>query len=137
MKLNELLKREVNKSYDELLYIAKCAMVDLLPLCKALDAENGGVVMLLNVILTAVASDGKLSSLETKFVADLIGIDKDKLMKMLGSAIKPEAMDLTDKFADSLNQDGKASVVALIVAVIACDGRVTPEENAFLRKVIS
>jgi uncharacterized tellurite resistance protein B-like protein len=137
MKLNQLLQEYVNKSYSELLDLAESAMVVVYPYCRQVDKKYNGAFMLSNVLMVCIAADGKISSQEFRFIADLTGMPSETLIELAKSLSDEQSIQLVDKFADALNSEAKAAMTALIVAVLCCDGRVTSEENKFLRKIIA
>ena len=135
MGLRDTLQSLVNKDYDELIVLAKMAMVDVLPYCKKVDEENEGIVMLTSILMAAVATDGKLSGLESKFIGELTGLDSDKILA-LASSSPAKTAELVDRFADVLSAEGKASVCMLVATVMACDERISAEENAYIQKIL-
>ena len=138
MKINELLQTYVNKSYEELLSIAKAALVEVKPYCQAMDTKNNGVMMLLTILMSSVASDGKFSERELQFIGDLTGLSRQNILTVLEVCMSdPTAALLTDAFADKQDANGKAAVCSLVLCVIACDGRITVEENSFIRAIMA
>ena len=136
MDYNTLLQTFVNKPYDELVTLAKQAVVNVLPACKMVDEENNGIGMLTAILLSAVAADGKLTRLEAQFLSEITGLDAagiDKLTDMYSSKM----VDLTDLLADKGGNELKAHICMLIVCLAACDESITREENAFIRQIMA
>lgn len=135
MTLNGILKQIVNLSYEELLSQAKKAKDKIFPYCKALDKNSDGSVLFATIVIVCVAVDGKLTTLETKFVGDLIGFSEKNILDVI-KALPDSATDMVDQIADALDTEAKASFCTLVATVLACDERVVPVENWFLRKII-
>ena len=131
----EILQRYVDLDYDELLFIGKKALTNLMPACVKADPENRGELMIMSIILAAVGADGKLSQKERRFVCDLLDIDADAFNKY-SEAFSCKMRDITDLFADSLSPAIKGDTVTLVVCVVACDERISREETEFIRKIM-
>lgn len=136
MDYNALMQEFVNKDYDELLALAKEAMVRVMPVCKAVDEEHEGMAMLTAILLSAVAADGKLSGLEAKFLCDLTGLDADGVDK-LTDLYTGKMVDVTDMLADNCSNEMKANILVLITCLAACDETISREENAFIKKIMA
>lgn len=136
MKINEIFQKYVNKSYDELMELAQKAMAAIFPYCQQVDKEYDGAFMLANILLACVSSDGKVNDQECKFIAELTGISIQNVLGLVAGLSSEKVFKLTDAFADALDVDAKAAMAALIVTVLACDQRVTVEENKFLRRIL-
>ena len=133
---NEILQKFVNTDYATLVNIAKGAINDLLPVCKAVDPENDGFLMLSSIILSAIGSDGKLTYKEKCFLKDCLGFDDELIDKYIGLYdSKMEA--LVDKFTDDISTDVGATTLTLVTAIAACDETITREESAFIHKLLS
>ena len=135
MSLHDTLQSLVNKSYNELFVLAKMAMAKVLPYCKEMDAETDGRGLLTGILMAAVASDGTLSARESRFIGELTGMSGGEIRAFVVAdpALTAETVDC---FADLLDAEGKAAVCMLVAAVMACDERISTEENAYLRKIL-
>ena len=132
---NELMQKYVNADYSTLVSLAKKAMVNLIPVCKKVDTDNDGFMMLTSIVLSAIGADGKLSALEAKFLRDVMGLDDatiDKYIKMYNSKMPA----LVDHFVDTLGGDIKADTLVLVTCIAACDETISREECAFIRKLM-
>ncbi len=133
--LTDILQKYVNTDYDTLVEVAQKALTELLPACKEVDPDNDGFLMVSGIILSAMAADDILTSLERKFVCDVLGITNetfDKFLKLYNDGLS----ELVDKFADTLDGDVKANTLTLVACVAACDEKITLEESAFIRKIL-
>ena len=134
-KINEILQSYINLEYSELVTVARNALKRLLPVARTLDAENDGMFLLSGVVLSAVAADGELSTKEAIFLCEVLGIPVEKLEQFV-RLYEVEMSRLTDSFADALDCETKSDVLCLVIAVAACDNKISWEENAFIRKII-
>ena len=133
---NELMQQLVNEDYDTLVALAQKAMVNLLPTCKKVDADNDGFLMLSSLVLSAIGADGTLTSLERTFLGDVMGLsdeDISKYIKMYNSRMA----ELADHFADNLGSDVKAHAIMLITCICACDEKISKDETAFIKKLFA
>ena len=135
MGFNELMQELVNKDYDELLSLAKTAVGHLLPVCKIVDEENNGLAMLTAILLSAVASDGKLTAMESKFLSDLTGLDADGVDKLTDLYCDKTA-DVTDHLADLSTTKFKSHIIMLAACLASCDKNISREETEFIRKIM-
>lgn len=134
-KFKDILQRYVDLDYDELLFIGKKALVNLMPACVKSDPRNRGELMIMSIILAAVGADGKLSPKERRFVCDLLEIDTDTFNKY-SDAFSRKMKNITDLFADSLSPAVKGDTITLIVCVVACDERISREETEFIKRIM-
>ncbi len=136
MSFNEMLQDFVNKDRDELVYIAKRAMGELLPYCKKVDPDNEGFFMLTSIILTAIGADGTLTVKEREFMREVLEQDDETISRFI--KIYDKAMfETVDKFADALGDDVKAHVLMLVISIASADETICKEETAFIRKIFA
>ena len=133
--LTDILQKYVNADYDTLVEVAQKALTELLPACREVDPDNDGFLMVSGIILSAMAADDVLTSLEKKFVCDVLGIGDETFQKFL-DLYNDGLADLVDKFADTLEGDVKTNTLTLVACVAACDEKITLEESAFIRKIL-
>ncbi len=132
---NETLQAYVNLEYEELLVIAQKALINVLPACKVVDEKNDGLLMATSIILSAIAADGVLTSKEKQFLADALGLSDEAIAGMI-SMFDSSMIELVDKFADNLPANVKADTLTLVIAVAACDEKISREETALIRKIL-
>ena len=65
---NELMQKMVNTDYEDLVGLARQAVANLMPHCKAVDTEYDGFFMLTALILSSIGADGVLTGLEKKML---------------------------------------------------------------------
>ena len=135
-QLNELLKEAVDLGYDKLFKAADLALDAVLPACEAFDPDDEGAFLLAAVILSAIGADGVLSAKERTFMKELLDLD-DETVDSVIDMYDIRLADIADRFADSMDEDVKAHVASFIIAILACDGNVSREENLFIRKIIN
>ncbi len=135
-KFSEMLQNFVNKDYDELLELANRAFADVYPACKEYgEGDDGGVVVMVSVLLSAIGADGTLTALEKKFLMDFLNADEaavDGYIKMYDSRMA----GIADGFVDAMSSDVKASTAILILCIMSIDEKISREETAFLRKIL-
>ena len=132
----EILQNYVNSDYDTLIGLAKQALVDLLPACKAVDAEHDGFLIITSMILSAIGADGVLTGLEKKFLSDVLGQDEATIQKFIG-LYSSKMAELVDKFADASSAEIKSKILVLVTAVAAVDEKISHQETALLRKILA
>ncbi len=131
----ETLQKYVNLNYDELVFVGKRALTNLMPACVKADPENRGELMIMSIILSAVGADSTLSKKEKKFVCDILEIDEDTF-KLYSDKYSTKMKDVTDLFADSLSPTVKGDALTLVVAVASCDEKISHEETAFIKRIL-
>lgn len=132
---NELLQKYVNADYEVLVSLAKGSAAKILPICKKIDDEHDGMLLLSAILLSAVAADGTFSDKEKQFISDVFGLSGDTVSALVKIYTGKE-YDLVDKFADSLNSELKVEVINLVATVAACDETITRSESAFISNLI-
>ena len=133
---NEIMQKFVNEDYDTLLSFAKTSLGKVLPACQAVDEEHEGMFMLTSIILSAIGADGTLTTIERRFLKDLLGLDDDAVSKMIGM-YDSRMVELTDKFADGMPSEIKTDTLMLVTAIAACDEKISSEESAFIRRLMA
>ncbi len=136
MDFNELLQGFVNKERDELVYIAKRAIGELLPTCKKVDPEHEGYYMMTSIVLTAIGADGTLTQKEREFLREVLEQDDETISQFI-KIYNKGMFDLVDNFADKLGADIKAHVLMLVLSVVSCDETISREETAFVKKLLA
>ena len=132
---DETMQKMVNRSYDELVGMAKRAMAELTGPCREMDPKTDGSLMMISIILTAIGADGKLTALERRMLGDILDMTDEQIsgfIKMYDS----DMVELVDKFADVAGIDVKAAVMILVSAIAAVDETINHEENAFIRRIL-
>ena len=134
-KFSDTLQSIVNEDYSTLVKLSKSAISDLIPVCKKLDSDNNGAMVLSAILLAAIGADGKLSALEQRFLGDILDMTPSQIDKYTDLySGKEEA--LVEKLADVLNADLTASLVMLIACICAVDETITRDETAFIAKLL-
>ncbi len=131
----ELLQHYVNLDYEDLLATAKKAIVELLPVCKEVDKDNDGFMMLTSIMLTAIGADGVLTNLERTFLKDALNVDDDTVSKFI-KLYDSRMVELVDQFADKISQEVKVNVLTLVLCIASVDEKISREETAILRKLL-
>ena len=131
---NELMQKYVNTDYPVLVDLAKEAVKRLMPHCKAVDPQHDGNYMLASLILSAIGADGVLTALESKMLADVMGLSKEEIQKLIGMYDK-KMPELANHFADNMGEDTKADAIMLITTIASVDEKICKEETNFIRKL--
>lgn len=133
---NELMQKYVNEDYSTLVAFSQKALANLIPVCKKVDPDNDGFMMVSSLVLSAIGADGTLTALERKFLGDVLGLSDENISKYI-KMYNSRMADLVDHFADSLTTDIKADTAMLIICICACDEKISREETAFIRKLLA
>lgn len=136
MDFNELLQSFVNKDRDELVYIAKRAIGELLPICKKADPKNNGYNLMAAIVLTAIGADGTLTQKERAFLREVLEQDDEMVSRFIATYDKG-MFEIVDAFADNLDRDGKSHVLMLVLSVVSSDEKISKEETTFIRKLLA
>lgn len=132
---NDMLQKYVDLEYNELVDRAKAVLPDVLTACKVIDTENDGLFLLTSVLLSAVGADKVLSATERQFLHDAIFLDDEGIDK-LAAMYDRRMIELADDFVDAMPDGIMTKITVLMLCLLACDGTITVEENAFIRKII-
>lgn len=133
---NELMQKYVNEDYDTLVTVAQKALSNLIPVCKKVDPDNEGFMMISSLILSAIGADGTLTALERKFLGDVMGLSDENISKYI-KMYSSKMADLADHFADNMSTEVKADAAMLIISICACDEKISRDETAFIRKLLA
>ncbi len=133
---NELMQKYVNTDYEVLVDLAKEAVRRLMPYCQKVDPDHNGNYMLASLILSAIGADGVLTTLESKMLSDVMGLNTDEIKKLI-SMFDNRMADLADHFADNMGEDTKADTLMLITTIASVDEKISKEETAFIKKLMA
>lgn len=137
-KYNQLLKDYVNTSYNDLLRIAENSMLKIMPAFNSIAKDGNGASLILPFICTALASDGKFTELEYKFVKQLINsnLSYDQFKNVVQQYYSAEWLEAIDKLYDALPTNLKGDLLSFCLCFVAVDETITREENAFIAKLL-
>ncbi|MBP3371093.1 MAG: hypothetical protein J6L88_01045 [Clostridia bacterium] len=133
--LNDILQKIVNQDYPDLVKLAKTSAANLLPVCKQVDPDNKGALMLSAIMLAAIGADGKLTALEQRFLGDVLDMSPSQIDRYTDLYTGNEE-ELVDKLADAVNSSLKADIVMLVASICAIDETISRDETALIRKLI-
>lgn len=136
MELKELLVEYVNKSYEELLEMAKYAIGKTYELLADMDQENV-TKMLIFFLAASLGSDGQLTALERKFVAELLNADPNGLDQLMEGGRSPEVLQLVDNLFDSAPQELKPVLLMYVTAFVCVDESVNRGEFEFVQRLLA
>ncbi len=110
--------------------------------CKKRDAfydefaptDLNKVTVIVSIILAAFDADGVISDTERKFAADVLGITVKNVNEFVDQ-YDSEKAELVDNIADSADVDTFAAVATLACAAAACDGKINPSEEAYIKNL--
>lgn len=136
MELKDLLVEYVNKSYEELLEMAKYAIGKTYELLADMDQENV-TRMLIFFLAASLGSDGQLTALERKFVAELLNADPNGLDQLMEGGRSPEVVQLVDNLFDSAPQELKPVLLMYVTAFVCVDESVNRGEFEFVQRLLA
>ena len=137
-KFNQLLQDLVNKPYEELLELAKMATAKAMDFFAQFDKEHNGAEMVLPVIFTILASDGKFTALEYQFLKDLVGdVNFDNAKNNIQSFYSDEWETAVDELIDACSKDMKSNLLLLVTCVAAVDETITVDEQRYIAKLLA
>lgn len=132
-KIGEIFQSYVNLDQKSLIEIAAESIPKFLPVLKQVDAEHGGNVCLAMMISCAFGADGKLTEKESAFLR-AVKLDVDLIKTILNT---DGAYTIIDNLVDSMNTEEKAAALSFMICLCAIDESISPEENAFLRRLLA
>ena len=100
------------------------------------DGEKANT-LLIGTIFTCVASDGKLTEKEWKFISSFIGgYTYDEAFSVASEFYNDQAQDTVRGLVDVFPSDIAEAFISLCIAVLSVDGRVEGKEVDFLRTLL-
>lgn len=138
MSLNEILQNFVNEPYETLVGMAKEAIVNLRPVLNDLvKEEKGGSKILVALMATSLAVDGKLSDLEYQFVCDVLEEDfsREDVKGLAAAHYGDEMIAAIDGLVDACSTDLKSTLIVFCCCFLAVDETINRDEVAFIQKL--
>ncbi len=132
---DQLLQKYVNMPYDELLALAKHSLSLFV---DALGGTTSASKICAVITAACLGADAKLTSLESKFLNDLLDCDDSyaENLNFVQSLGNNEARKLVDDLVDSLSADEKAAAVSFCLCFLAVDETISRDEVAFVDRLI-
>ena len=135
---DEMLKKYVNASYSTLLSTANKSLSIIMPVFNEVAKDGNGAGLVLPFICTAIASDGKFSELEYRFIKDVTGVNKsyNEFKQIIQEYYTDEWIEAVDNLIDNCPDEMKIYLVSFCLAFVAVDETITREENAYIAKLL-
>ena len=155
MKTDKAKERKMSKSFDEILQeivnlddedkvkMAVDCYIDLLPRLAELDSEHCGLFLTYAILGTVCVADGVLSQAEFEFVDGLlsaIGIEKTRgeIIDIISKAADDDTIiELVTALPEYLDDEQTNTLANFVAAISSLDDRISSEEVAFIKALIS
>ena len=136
--LNEILQKYVDASYEELLALATESFDKLMPVFNEVADDGNGAKFIVPVMCASIAADNRFSTLEYKFIKDLLNSDLtyDDFMTSVRLYSGEEGQELVDKLFDACGTDMKTELLSFCLCFMAVDETITKEETAFVKRLL-
>lgn len=139
MTYEKLMQEYVNAPYENLLSVALAAINDVMPVFDQVADDGNGANIVLPFICVTLASDGKFTELEYRFIKDVTGLDKDynEFKEVVQHFYTEEWMAAANNLIDQCNSEIKNRILTFCLAFAAVDETISREENAFIAVLMS
>ncbi|MBQ6947238.1 MAG: TerB family tellurite resistance protein [Clostridia bacterium] len=121
--------------YNTLLSTARTAAQSLRNHCRNHALPCQAEELISAVLLSGVGADGKLSSKEKQFVAEVLQIEPKKVTALI-AAYSEDFVTYVDHVADNGTAETKGAILTLIAALAAVDQNISAGENELIRKIL-
>jgi uncharacterized tellurite resistance protein B-like protein len=136
----ELMQQFVNMSYNQLLSTANQAFAELSEHLEEYfeGAPDYSTRALLMLTASCLGIDGTLSPLERRFINDLLNArhSSESLNELITAYCNNESVELVDRLADTLDSDGKTSLLVLAICILSVDETISREEVTLIKKLL-
>ena len=137
---DEALQKIVNMSDEEKIDMACDSYAKIFPVCKQIDPEYSGAMVVCQIFGTAAAADGKLSDkenalLKAMFNAQGAEMDDNDIMNIMRK-IDGNSYSFIEQLAKQLKDEYRFALVSLIAAICAIDDRIAADEVGFIRSLL-
>ncbi len=139
MNFDEFLQDFVNRSYDDLLAIARRGMGEAIPaLERHFDTKETVAKFLILLVGTCAGADATLTDLEVRFVQDLLGssFDTASVRALAKTCCDEESRELIDGVIDSLGKEEKAALCTTCISVMSVDETISRSEIDFIKRLL-
>ena len=132
---DRVLQTYINMPYDERLSLAGYSLSQFV---NSLGGTTDASKICAVITAACLGADGKLTSLESKFLNDLLDCDDSyaENLNFVQSLGGDEARRLTDDLIDSLSADEKAAAVSFCLCLLTVDESISRDEVAFVEHLI-
>jgi len=137
MNVNSVIDSCIGLSYYELESFAGENYKKVYSHISANYSEKNANSLLIGTIFTCIASDGKLTEKEWRFISSFIGgYTYDEAFDVAGEFYNDEAQKIVKELVEILPGDISEALIKLCVAVLCVDGNIEHYESTFLRTII-
>ena len=136
MNINSVIDHCINLSYYDLENFAGENFMKVYRHIQAVSSTNPNDV-LVPTIFTCIASDGKISEGEWKFIASFIGgYSYDEAFATAGEFYCDEAHRVVRDFIRAFPTDIAEAYISMCLAVLSVDKRISGDEVSFLNSIL-
>lgn len=133
MDLDNLFRKYVNMSYDELKEVASSNLVEILPRLSEIVGQDNAIKTLIIIISSCTTADGVLTVKEKEFLQDLLAIEPDRAKDLVKEA---HDYKFTDDVIDSMSNELRDRVLTLCLCFFAVDEKISKEEISLMIKLV-
>lgn len=137
--INELLQKYVDMDYDQHVFFANESIATMKDGLNELFGDDENVAKILLVVVAAcLGTDNKLTSLESRFLSDVLGVPhnyQDNL-NMVAALGDDESRDMLDTLVDQLSGDAQAALLSFCLTFMAVDETISREEVSFIKRLL-
>ena len=137
--LDSIIQSIANQSYEDKLELAKYSVSEAFgELVSLLGNEEDSLRFLASVVVICYGKDNNISALEQRFVNDVLGANKNFLTvyKTVANSFEEDYIEFADGVIDALPANGKASLLALCLCLLAADATISRSEIDFLARLL-
>ena len=137
-KFDELMQKYVDTDRDTLVKLAQSSLVKLMPVFNEVADDGNGAKFIVPVMCASIAADNRFSTLEYKFIKDLLesSLTYDDFMASVRRYSGEEGQELVDKLFDACGTDMKTELLSFCLCFMAVDETITKEETAFVKRLL-
>ncbi len=134
----EILQKYVNLDYEDLLSLAKKNFEKIMPYFNSIAKDGNGSSVCVAFISACLAADGELSTLEIRFVNDLVGshLTRAELFGITQELIDGGAFDLADAVYDACPAEIRNDLLSFCLCFCAVDESISTKELAFIKRLL-
>lgn len=141
-ELRDILQKYVNLDYTDLLKLGSHSLAVITPYFESVARQMGGEVTATQigicVLGTCLATDGKLSDLECRYVSDLFdGVPREQVRTIAQNYADEQSRNIVDHLFDNCPDAYRNDFMQFCICVLAADEHISGEETAFVRKLFA
>lgn len=138
IKISEIYEKYSKMGHTERLFTARMTLEALLEHFGTLtNSSDDALTVIMAFVAASVGADGTFCDAEVDLCTELLHLSREHALSLLRKASHPKRIAAAHGLYDVCESEIQMLILDFCLCFIACDGRVNPQENKFIKSLIA